>query len=158
MEATKITNGYSLDGTRLGRKTLSTKRMATVMIASSRIGWLIYSAPIVLKRTVRTRSIEIAIEFFESRMLPPINLGFSDESFLKPTMKRIQVNRLRAIVSGIVVNGCEMPITRHNWFNASPANISSATLKPTENKMVSTKLVSFNFKNLRRTNPGTNER
>jgi hypothetical protein len=91
------------------KNTLKAKRIVTAMIITSRMGWLIYSAPIMAKRTGKTRIIEFAMMAFESMKFLPIELKFSDKSFLKPTVKRINVKRLRVIVNGTVVKGCEMP-------------------------------------------------
>ena len=57
----------------------------------------------------------------------------------------------------MVDKGCETP-KRNNSLISKPANIENAMLKPTENRIVSTMFLSFNFIILRRMNPGINER
>jgi hypothetical protein len=106
----------------------------------------------------KTRITEFAMMAFKSLKFLSIELRFSDKSFLKPTRKRISVKRLRVIVNGMVVKGCEMPRLRYNWLINNPTNIKNAILKPTENNITSTTLVSFSLRSLRRTNPGINER
>ena len=73
-------------------------------------------------------------------------------------MKRINVRRLKVSVNGRVVKGCEKPIIGYNPLINNPTNIKNATLKPTENKIVLTTLISLSLRNLNNTIPGMNER
>jgi hypothetical protein len=112
----------------------------------------------MLKSTGKTRITDFAMMAFKFMKFLSIVLKFSDKSFLKPTRKRINVKRLRVIVNGIVVKGCEIPRAGYNWLISNPTSIKNAILKLTENNTASTTLVSFSLRILRITNPGINER
>jgi hypothetical protein len=108
--------------------------------------------------TGKIRIADFATIGFKSMELLSTELRLSDKSRLLPTKNRVNVKKLKMIVNGIVDRGCELPTARNNSLISNPTNIKNAILKPAENNTMSTKLIFFNLRILRRTNPGTNER
>ena len=152
-----------MDGMTLSENPPITKKAATIIIMRKRIGVEIdrketYSAPIMLKRTGSNRIADLRIASLESARLLLHELRPSNRSRLYPTKERDNVKTLSAISSGIVDKGREMPTAKNNSLMKKLTNIKKAILRPTEKHTVSTILVSFNFRNLRRMKPGTNVR
>jgi len=77
-------------------------------------------------------------------------------SFLRPTRKIANVEKVIVTVKGTVDNGLETPKSGYKPFTSNPVNIKKAILKLTESKNEFIALFSFSFKTPRMTNPGMN--
>jgi hypothetical protein len=147
-----------LTGTHLFEATLIIHKTAIITYERSIRGILTYKIPTMLRRGRRTRSKYTGKTSFSSPLILPHEFKVSGKSCLYPRKKIVKVEANIATINGITDKGCERPRTEYNSLTNNPINIENAILKPTENKIISRKLIFFSLRSLRSPNPGTNDR